>query len=147
MKHAALAFASALILAATVSATAQERSVAGEFYEPGTRPELNIKRTVLNYKHCLESPIQGILEESLGHVILMRLIFPEADLTPLKDAITRLATEGPTCCIRYRASLAAVVFDSPGTFASVTCVPYASANELFSNVAARAQVMLLTDNG
>ena len=146
MKQAALALAGALVLAATVSATAQERSAAGEFYEPGTCPEFNIKRTVINYKNCLESPIQGIQEESLGHVILMRLLRPDADLTPLREDIMRLAAEGPTCCIRYRASLAAVVFDSPGTFASVIRVPHASANEFFSNVAARAQVMLLTDN-
>jgi hypothetical protein len=146
MKHAALVLAGTLVLAATVSATAQERNVERDFYDPGTKPEFNVKRAVMNYKHCLESPIQGILEESLGDVILMKLLYPNEDFTSLKDGIMRLATEGPTGCIRYRASLAAMVFDSPETFAGTASIRYASTNELFSTVAARAKPMLLTDN-
>lgn len=146
MKYAALVLAGTLALAVTVPPTAEARNVTGEFYDPGTKPEFNVKHAVINYRHCLESPIQGILEESLGDVILMKLLYPDADLTPLKDGIMRLVTEGPTCCIRYRASLAAMVFDSPETFAGAASVPYASTNELFSNVAARARAMVLTDN-
>jgi hypothetical protein len=146
MKHSASLLAGMLLVAAMVPAAAQEASEGGAYYEPGTYPRLNVKRTVLNYQRCLESPIHGIMESSLGHIIWLRLVRPDADLTPLKEEIMRLAAEGPTCCIRYRARLAATVFDSPGVFASVAKVPYNSENELFAQVAARAENLLFTDN-
>jgi hypothetical protein len=146
MKHAAMVLAGTLVMAATVAATAQETHEMRAFYNPGTYTQLNVKRTVHNYESCLKSSCNGVLETALGHIIWLRLVRPDANLDALQERIAHLATEGRTPAIRYRASLAAMVLDSPGIFASVANVSYASENELFTKVSGKAQEILFSDN-
>jgi hypothetical protein len=146
MKHAVLVLAGTLVMAAAVPAAAQEAYTMRAFYNPGPYTQINVERTVRNYEFCLESSNGGVLESALGHVIWLRLVRPDANLNALQEGIARLAAEGPTPSIRYRASLAAMVFDSPKIFAGLTNVCCASGNELFAKVSAKAQETLIGDN-
>ncbi len=145
MKHRVMVLAGALLIGGA-SALAQADHDPYVLYVPGLYSHLKIDQVVKNFQANLTSPIPGIVETTLGHIIWLRLVRPDVDLNSLQDAIVDVADNGPTAAIRYRASLASMVLYSPSLFASLKERSYARANDLFAGVSGKAQESLIGQN-
>lgn len=70
-----------------------------------------IKRSPLdaatdNYLYGLRHQNQGIVESSIYHVLILYINFPEKDYSLIKAQLNKLAIDGPTKIICYKAYLA-----------------------------------------
>ncbi len=125
---------------------AQEDNDPYVLYVPGPYANLKINQVVKNFEANLDSPIPGIVETTLGHIIWLRLVRPDVNLDGLQDAIIDVADNGPTAAIRYRASLASMVLYSPSLFRGLLDHSYVTANDLFAGVSGKAQETLIGQN-
>ena len=145
MKHRVLVLAGALLIGGA-SALAQQAGDPYVLYVPGPYANLKINQVVKNFEANLGSPIPGVVETTLGHIIWLRLVRPDVNLNSLQDAISNVAADGATAAIRYRASLASMVLYSPSLFASLKDHSYVTANDLFTGVSGKAQETLIGQN-
>lgn len=145
MKYRVMVLAGALLIGGA-AAMAQQASDPYILYVPGPYTGLKINQVVKNFDANLRSPIPGIVETTLGHIIWLRLVRPDANLACLQDAISDVAAGGSTPAIRFRASLASMVLYSPSLFTSLMNRSYATANDLFAGVSGKAQETLIGQN-
>lgn len=97
-----------------------------------------------NYSTCLNSPIDGVVESALAHVIKMKLAWPDQSFPRVESAVRKLSVNGHTMAIRYRAQLSSMVLDNVQTFKISNCTDCASPDSLFEAVAARLQQTALS---
>ena len=71
------------------------------------------------YVLCLRSDNAGVVESGLGHAINVKLLFPTVEFPALKKGIDSATRTGATASIRYRAYLAALVFENPAMFSNI----------------------------
>lgn len=146
MKQGVLILAGMLLVASAVPASAQDTYATRALYNPGPYTHLNVRCVLCNFESGLRNGNDGVVESILSHVLWLRLVRPDVNLDRLQDEITGLITDGRTPSIRYRASLAAMVLESPALFAGMTDKSYSTANELFASVSATAEQTLLGYN-
>lgn len=145
MKHSVLVLAGALLVGGA-TAFAQQAEVSHAIYVPGPYTGLKIHKVLMNFEANLRSPINGVVESTIGHIIWLRLVRPDANLDRLQDELSSVAVSGATASIRYRASLASMVLYSPTLFSNLLNRSYASPNDLFATVSGRAQETLIGQN-
>jgi hypothetical protein len=146
MKLGVMILAGMLLVASAVPASAQDDYATRALYNPGPYTHLNVRCVVCNFESGLRSGNDGVVESTLSHVLWLRLVRPDVNLDRLQDEIAGLVTDGRTPSIRYRASLATMVLESPALFAGMTGKSYSTANELFAGVSSTAQQTLLGYN-
>jgi hypothetical protein len=141
--------AAGLLLATlgTGASQAQDRNEGAKFFSERSRhstARLDLARK--SYAQCLQSANDGVVESGLAHVVRMKLYVPAGDYDEIRDIINGLAVNGRTPAIRYRAYLAALVFDDPWLFTREAGRDYESGAEMFLALAQRLDETLIGYN-
>jgi len=100
-----------------------------------------------NYLDCMESGCNAVVESAIAQAVRMRWALPSADLETMKEQLGSLALHGNTLAIRYKASMAAMVFDAPSIFTGESGKTYQEDADLFAAVGSRAQKALVGFDG
>lgn len=98
------------------------------------------------YADCLSTRHNGIVEEALAIVTMMKLDLPADEFPRIKGEIDDLAAYGATPVIRYKAYLAEAVFADPAIFKEEASHQYGDRDALFRALADRIAKTLLTSN-
>jgi len=148
MKPSTMVLAAVTMAALAAPAPAQLRNTpaGSEMSANAAIPAAAIRRFEANYKACLASNIDGVVESAIAHSVRMKWALPSASLDEIRSALDRLASDGRTQAIRYKAYLAGMVFDSPSMFAKEGSQKYTWDEDLFDAVSARAEKALLGCN-
>ena len=143
--------AAGLILAAA-SAMGQASTPQTSQDRPCFSHELNYNKAKMpaakrNYLWTLQSDNDGVVESVLAHVTQMRIMVPQEDMKDIEAILGRLALNGRTPIIRYKAYLATQVFASPELFDEITKADYESSDQFFTALASRLQKTMLGYSG
>ncbi|MDX1642649.1 MAG: hypothetical protein R3220_13185 [Balneolaceae bacterium] len=98
----------------------------------------------------LKSDITGVVESSLYNAISYKVAYPEFDSKKVKEILNRIALEGDSHSLRYKAYLTLAYykhpsqFDSPETLLSV--LDYQHQNGIFFYLQDRVQTDQFTSN-
>ena len=93
---------------------------------------------------CLSSENNGIVQDALAIVSMMKLDTPEDDYPRIKDELDDLAVSSETPAIRYNAYLAGAVFANPSFFQQETKRLYDNPDAFFRALAERLTKSFLT---
>jgi hypothetical protein len=141
MKKRVAIVAAGMMMFAAMTASAQP----GVFSSLEKHQSMDLSKVTCRYAEGLKSGIDGVVESSLAHLVRMKLFVPDLQCPNVREEIAKLASDGSTPRIRYKAYLASLVFDSPQIFKAESTQNFAGADELFSTVASRLQVALIQD--
>lgn len=136
----------AILAAALAMAGAASHAHADEpdyFSSPASYRNVDIEKAQTAYKCCLQCENAGVQESAIAHLVWLKIQRPDADLTPLRECLDRLAVSGTTTSVRYRAYMATLLLDSAGIFEGLQDETFANDNELFSAMSGRLQKTLL----
>jgi hypothetical protein len=106
-----------------------------------------VRRFEANYGACLTSANDGVVESAIAQCVRMKWALPSADLEQVRKALGTLATGGKSAAIRYKASLASLVYDAPSIFSDESGQKYAWDEDLFTAISERAQKAILGYTG
>ncbi len=104
---------------------------------------INVNQVERSYALCLKSPVDGVVESALAHVTRLKLCRPELELGRIADILPELAREGRTPAIRYKASIASLVYDTPGLFVREQAEEFITVEDLYAALSNRLQSSLL----
>ena len=104
---------------------------------------LNVTRYQPACVISLRHPIEGIVECALRDATLLKIAQPDVEVPDIKDEIDRLAAEGESPVIRYKASLARQVYENPKWFTPLAQADFFTAEEAFAAVAHQLERTLL----
>jgi hypothetical protein len=137
--HKALIFG--LALTAAVAAQAQDLAELSKAEIPhpreASRKVLNFQKVEANYLLTLNSDIPGVVESALGHVTLMRIVYPTQDLRKIQEKLYDLAAQGATHSIRHKAFTAMQVFANPFAFKKAIRVGQTCGDGLLEDLASQ----------
>jgi len=110
-----------------------------------TMNQAQIEFAKKSYLNCLNSTNEGVVQSAIGIILQWRLINPQEDLSKHQEKISDLALNGSTPGTRFKASLASLVFDSPGivNFDAAACD---DCGQLFDAIAGSVRQMLVGHN-
>ena len=145
MKANAMMFAAVLLAASASPATAQSSGDVARKHPAaadrfGTSEVCRIEK---NYVAALASENDGVVESAIAQSVRMKWALPSAQLEGMRESLGKLATDGRTPVIRYKAELAGLVYDAPSIFSAESGQNYTWDEDLFSSVSMRAQKALL----
>lgn len=100
---------------------------------------LDLQKIERDYLVSLSSANPGVVESALGHLIYIRVAFPNADLRETKTRLIDLATHGYTRAIRQRAYVAMRVFADPQAFRRVIEAKHVTGDDIFSELISRLE--------
>jgi hypothetical protein len=133
-----------LALTAAVTAYAQdiaELSKSSSSHAPReSYRALNFQRVETNYLVNLNSPLPSVVESALGHVTLMRILYPKQDLRKIQEKLFDLASQGATPSVRHKAFTAMQVFANPSAFSGAVAGRQYSGDGLLEELAAQMQM-------
>ena len=107
----------------------------------------NVRRFEDNYRACLTSGNDGVVESAIAQCVRLKWALPSAELEQVRKTLGTLATGGKSAAIRYKASLASLVYDAPSIFSDESGQKYAWDEDLFTAISVRAQKAILGYNG
>jgi hypothetical protein len=141
MKKRVAVTTAAMMMFAVMTAAAQP----GHFSTLEKHRATDLSKVVCRYVECLKTGNDGVIEASLSHLMRMKLFVPELQCPGAQQEFAKLAMNGATPKIRYKAYLAGLVFDSPQIFKEEAARNYSGPDELFTSIASRLQVALIAD--
>jgi hypothetical protein len=149
MNSNTMLFAAVLMTAVAIPVPGQSAgNPAGGPSAPSVRyTETRVRSIEANYRACLTSANEGVVESAIAQSVKMKWAFPSMQLEDLRGSLGTLATGGKTAAIRYKAYLASLVYDSPSIFAGESEREYAMDEDLINAIGVRAQKALLGNNG
>ena len=128
-----------LALTVAVAAHAEDFSELSKARTSHSRESLNkvpdLQKAKVNYLACLNSETPGVVESALGHVTLMRIVYPKQDLTRIQEKLYDLAARGATKSIRQKAFIAMQVFADPTTYRGAILDKQGSGDGLLDSLA------------
>ncbi|HUI65137.1 MAG TPA: hypothetical protein VL126_09870 [Bacteroidota bacterium] len=148
MKPSTMVLAAVTMAAMAAPAPAQLRNTpAGNDVSANVAyPQAAINKIEGNYLACFASHNNGVVESAIAQTVRMKWAIPSARLGELRTALDKLAADGTTPAIKYKAYLAGMVFDAPSMFQEESAQKYMWDEDLFDAVSARAQKALLGCN-
>lgn len=134
----------AVFAAALTMAGATGHAQTGDYFATrSSHQTVDLTRARTAYQACLDASNPGVQESAIAHLIWLKMQRPDADLSPLRESLDRLAVSGTTTTVRFRAYLATLMLDSAVIFDGLDGEAFASGEELFEAMAARLQKTLL----
>ena len=127
--HAVVA---AMLVAASVNA--QSLNEGSYFEKPSTN--IDASRIANIYTGNLSSSNQGVIESSLAHLAMMKLMIPASDLSAAQEVVAGMASNYSSPETRYKAFLASSVISQPNMFVGMENQKYGNADEFFGEIAA-----------
>jgi hypothetical protein len=124
-----------MVLAAT--AYAQSSTANNYFAQPARYSSVDAPRAASVYTANLSSNNEGVVESSLAHLAMMKLMLPANDFQAAEAKAAELAKNYPSQETRYKAFLTRTVIDNPAMFAGLETRHYAHADEFFGVIAAK----------
>jgi hypothetical protein len=147
MKTAFLIIAAGLVLATDPTARAQVALASAEKVRTCARLEsyqsVNVCRFERHFVNCLRHEVNGIVECAIREAALIKLAQPDANCPGIKHELDRLASEGGTPAIRFKAWLAVMVYENPGLFIQEGKRQYVSDEDVFTALSDRLKATLL----
>jgi hypothetical protein len=130
-----------VVLAATIttSAVAHDRY----FSDAQRHRSVNLAPVAQRFVESLRNDNEGVVRSALAHATWMKLMVPEQTFPVLQAEISALAVSGSTPEIRYRASLASLVFERPSLFTGETTKDFEDGDDMFASVARRVSFSFL----
>lgn len=130
-----------LTLAAAISTSA----VAHDRYFSDAQRHRSVDLTPVAQRYCesLRSENEGVVRSALAHATWMKLMVPERAFPSLQAEISGLVASGRTPEIRYRASLASLVFERPALFEGEASKNFEDGDDMFASVARRVSFSML----
>ena len=101
-----------------------------------------IDKAAKNYMTSLNMENNGVVESALAQVAAMKLVVPAEEFSALREKVAGLVTSGRTPTVRYKASLALMVFENPEMFHEVRNSRYEDSDQFFIALAHRIQESL-----
>jgi hypothetical protein len=141
-KHCTAAGAGLLaIILVTSSGLALDR--VRVFASPKAYMTANMKILERGFLGSLNHEVPGVVESALGEIARLKLAQPQAVSPRIAERLEELAIEGETAGIRYKASLASLVFRFPSMFQVHQYTDYATSEEVFTDIARRLEQKVL----
>lgn len=103
-------------------------------------------RITNNLVSALRSGNTGVIESALRMTALMRLRYPDADLSVLGDAVEEIREKNASGTTRYKAYITLSFFENPSWYAGVLEVVNADETRFFPAASQRMQHQLLSVN-
>ena len=94
-------------------------------------------------RHIAQASDRGIVECALRDAMLLKIAQPGVEVPDIKEEIDRLAVEGASPVVRYKASLAKQVYENPEWFTWLVREDFITAEEAFTAVARQLERTLL----
>lgn len=98
----------------------------------------------------LTSNVTGVVESSLYNAISYKVAYPEFDSRRVKEIISRIALEGDSHSLRYKAYLTLAYYKAPGQFDSpetlLSMLDYQHQNGIFFYLQDKVQTDQFTSN-
>jgi hypothetical protein len=141
MKTTYAILTAALAIGMTAATMAQDN---GRFYITDSKSysTQKIDKAAKNYMTSLNMDNEGVVESALAQVAAMKLVAPAMEFSALREKVAGLVTSGRTPSVRYKASLALMVFENPEMFREVRNSQYEDSDQFFIAVAQRIQESL-----
>ena len=147
MKTGFLIIAAGLVLATDPTARAQVALASAEKVRACARLEsyqsFNVCRFERHFVNALKHEINGVVESTIREAALIKLAQPDAYCPRIKEELDRLATEGATPAIRFKAWLAVMVYENPDLFVQEGKRQFVSDEEVFTALSDRLKSTLL----
>lgn len=121
-----------------------DRSTVAEF---SAYRSLDLKRFEKPYVVCLRHAVPGVVESALRDVVLIRLAQPGAPCERIQEEVHRLAADGATPVIRYKAALASLVLENPAMFAVDSYLAFTTDADVFRHISKHLECAHLTADG
>jgi hypothetical protein len=103
-----------------------------------------MERLEMNFGTALMSNNTSLVESALSIVTMIKLDRPSVELSGLRSQIEYLASYSRTPSIRYMASIASTVFDSPSKFNVESVRQYSEPIDFFDALAGNSNQTSLT---
>ena len=104
-----------------------------------------IERAPQNYLMALNSGNESIVESAIFYSVKFKLFYEDQDVQNLIAKLEKLAIDGPTNSIRYKAYLAAYYLNETTLMMEIAKEDYKNANQFFQMLGERLQEKLLAD--
>jgi hypothetical protein len=104
-----------------------------------------IEQAPQNYLMALNSKNESIVESAIFYSVKFKLFYEEQDVQKLVVKLEKLAIEGPTKVIRYKAFLAAYYLNDITLLMEIAKEDYKDANRFFQMLGEGLQEKLLAD--
>ena len=130
-----------LTLAAAISTTAVARD--RYFSDAHRHRTVDLAPVAVRYVESLRNENEGVVRSALAHATWMKLMVPERAFPGLQAEISSLVVAGSTPEIRYRASLASLVYERPALFVGESTKDFEDGDEMFASVARRVSFSML----
>jgi hypothetical protein len=141
MKTSSVILTAALVIGLTAGATAQGNGRAYISTSKNYSTE-KIDKAAKNYTTSLNMENDGVVESALAQVAALKLVVPASEFAGLKARVAALVTSGRTPTVRYKASLALMVFENPEMFREIRGSHYSDGDQFFVALANRIQESL-----
>ena len=137
-------FIAAAILAATVVSGARSQETAGTderipVFGKASSYQMRISRNWRGYLASLNHPLDAVVECAIREVTRLKLAQRCCVSTRIQKRLETLVAEGRTPAVRYKAMLAAMVFERPSTFAAEGTVDFIDEPQLYSAITRRLE--------
>jgi hypothetical protein len=148
MKTYSMLLMAGLLVAGAAGVKAQDDNVGERRYiaYPDCSNLKKIAQARVNFLWSLHSDNPGVIGSALAQIAYFSLCKPDFCTEEMTAAVASLAATGSTAAVRYRAYLAALVIENPAMFTLERDARYETSEQLFSALANRLQVTLLSYN-
>jgi len=127
-------------------AMAADNPDSNSYFSAAAVKKIVTTKVIKNYRACLRSENDGVVESALAQVAYVKLVNPEQPMEMLIDDVNRQVLFGRTTVIRYKAYLTAQVFDSPELFRVIPLPPCNTCDELFQAMSSTLHQALAGDH-
>ncbi|MCK6621731.1 MAG: hypothetical protein HUU32_05390 [Calditrichaceae bacterium] len=98
-----------------------------------------------NYEMALKSGNASVVESALFHVVKFKIFYTEQDTEKLAAMLEKLASDGETGAIRYKAYLAGQFLNDPALLAKIEKQDYKDGDRFFRMLAEELEKELLAE--
>lgn len=142
MKVGRMLVAAAMIAVGAGKADAAAGDLGNAAKALSTMSQSQIENAKKSYLDCLESSNEGVAQSAIGIIMQWRLVRPGEDLSKCERKINDLAINGNSPAIRFKASLASLVMQTP-SLVNFDVAGCDDCGELFDAVTASVRQMVV----